>query len=106
MNWLAAHGVLSFRDTNLSRWVEDVAGLPKTTAHYYLRLFVAVEEGRSTLNDITEVGQIAALKAAAELTDETNDEADNEPGQDDASEPPEPSQNECDRIAEAEAGQK
>jgi hypothetical protein len=79
------------------RWVEQETGIPKTTAYYYLRLFVAVKEGRSTLNDIAEAGQIGALKAAAvNQADEEDD--------DDSPTPGPVSPDEAERIADAEAG--
>ena len=59
------------------RWVEKVAGVPYRTAQHYIQLFVAVEDGSATLQDIAEAGQKGALKAAGE------DEADNEAEPDD-----------------------
>jgi len=77
------------------RWVCNEVGIPKTTAYYYLQLFIAVEEGRSTVNDIAEVGQAAALKAAAEEAKGSDD---------DPPTVPPVSQDQAERMADAEAG--
>jgi hypothetical protein len=52
------------------RWVEGVAGVPWSTAKRYIQLFVAVEEDRLSVADISEAGQIGALRAAAEPSEE------------------------------------
>lgn len=79
------------------RWVEEVAGVPHDTAKHYISLFRAVSEQRLTLTDISQAGQIAALKSARADDDDENDDDD----------PPTPgpiSSDEADRIADAEAG--
>ena len=49
-----------------ARWVEKDAGLPWSTAKHYIKIFRAVSEQRLTLADVAELGQNAALKAAAD----------------------------------------
>jgi hypothetical protein len=44
------------------RWVENVAGVPHRTAAHYIQLFNAVANGRVTLLDIAEAGQIGVLR--------------------------------------------
>jgi hypothetical protein len=48
------------------RWVEKETDLPKTTAFCYRQLFIAVKQGRSTVNDIAKDGQKAVLKKGAD----------------------------------------
>lgn len=48
------------------RWVEDVAGVPNSTARHYIKLFRATTEQALTLADIAHSGQIGALKGVAE----------------------------------------
>lgn len=50
------------------RWVEDVAGVPLSTADRYVALYRATAKGLLTIGDIAEAGQIAALKAAPDET--------------------------------------
>jgi hypothetical protein len=47
------------------RWVEDVAGVPWSTARRYVQLFNAVEQGALTVADIAASGQKAVHKLAA-----------------------------------------
>ena len=73
------------------KWVEREAGLSHETAKRNLQLFIAVSEDRVSIPDITQAGQIGALKAAREPEDD----------------PPAPgplSADELDRQAQAEAG--
>jgi hypothetical protein len=68
--WLAeAKGDESIPRGGWERWVEQVAGVPHETAKRYIQLFNAVSEGRVSIPDIAEAGQIGALKAAREKSE-------------------------------------
>jgi hypothetical protein len=47
------------------RWVEQEAGAPYSTAQRYIQMYVAVSDQALSIEDISEVGQIGALKAVA-----------------------------------------
>jgi hypothetical protein len=85
------------------RWVEDVAGVPYSTAQHYISLFRAIEEQSLTLEDIAEMGQIAALRAAADFY-ELDDDDDDDDAADDPLTPGPLSPDELKRRAQAEAG--
>jgi hypothetical protein len=75
------------------RWVEDVAGVPPVTARRYIQLFNAVSEGTISVADITEAGQIAALKTASSASESTPPQP-----------PLDPTESEIERMAEVTPG--
>jgi hypothetical protein len=57
------------------RWVEQEAAVPQSTAQRYIQIYNAVAEGRLSIGDVAESGQIGALKEVARRTTQAHNEA-------------------------------